>query len=177
MLALGIAAQNQWHAVSNSGKDRFLDGRAQNANGIITTLQRGRKLLVGFTPRAQMRLDGTIKLGGCCGHTPFPTTTTRGLKIKMKSESSVTAKRLMEILQKQNFICPISGRALTPETASLDHIIPLSRGGEHSLSNVWIVDQQINHAKGTLLLDEFVALCRSIVAHQSADSSVHFSPN
>ena len=85
----------------------------------------------------------------------------------MKSESSVTAKRLLEILQKQKFTCPISGRALTPETASLDHIIPLSRGGEHSLSNVWIVDQQINHAKATLLLDEFIVLCRNIVSHQS----------
>jgi len=95
----------------------------------------------------------------------------------MKSESSVTAKRLLELLNQQNFTCPVSGRTLTPETASLDHIVPLSRGGEHSISNVWIVDQQINHAKGTLLLEEFIALCRCIVSHQSINFPENSSQN
>lgn len=71
------------------------------------------------------------------------------------------------MLERQGFACAVSGRPLAPETAALDHIMPLGRGGAHSLENVWIVHHQINAAKGTLTLDEFTALCRDVVNHQA----------
>lgn len=73
----------------------------------------------------------------------------------------------MAKVKEQEFRCAISGRELTPETASLDHIVPLARGGEHSLANVWIVDHQVNIAKSTMTLDEFVSLCRQVTEHQA----------
>lgn len=86
----------------------------------------------------------------------------------MRRPAAVTAKAVMTLVERQDFRCAISGRELTPQTASLDHITPLARGGEHGITNVWVVDQQINSAKGTMTLDEFLAMCRDVVQHQNS---------
>lgn len=88
----------------------------------------------------------------------------------MPLPATVTAKMILAMLEKQGFRCAISGRQLTPESASLDHIVPLARGGEHDLSNVWIVDHVVNTAKGTLTVEEFVAMCRDITNHHAANA-------
>lgn len=75
---------------------------------------------------------------------------------------TVTAKMIMDLIEKQNFRCALSNRILTPETASLDHIVPISRGGDHDLSNLWVIEHLINSAKGTMTVDEFVAMCRDV---------------
>jgi CRISPR/Cas system Type II protein with McrA/HNH and RuvC-like nuclease domain len=75
---------------------------------------------------------------------------------------------VLKLIEQQNYRCALSGRPLTPETASLDHIVPLSRGGKHDISNLWIVDHQVNNAKGTFTVEEFIALCHDVVTHQNA---------
>ena len=84
--------------------------------------------------------------------------------------ATVTAKQIMSLIERQGFRCAMSGRTLTPETASLDHIVPLSRRGSHDLSNLWVVDHQVNSAKGTLTVEEFVGMCREVVVHQTVDT-------
>ena len=88
----------------------------------------------------------------------------------MPQPATVTAKMILALLEKQGYRCAISGRELTPESASLDHIVPLSRGGEHCVTNVWIVDHAVNTAKGTQTIEEFVAMCRDITNHHAACS-------
>jgi 5-methylcytosine-specific restriction endonuclease McrA len=90
----------------------------------------------------------------------------------MERPRSVTAKMILEIIERQNYLCALSGRRLTPETASLDHVKPLSRGGLHDLSNLWVLDHQVNNAKGTMTAHEFVALCHDVTANHpnAADS-------
>ena len=85
----------------------------------------------------------------------------------MPKKTPVTAKQIMEMIQRQRHRCAISGRELTPETASLDHIQPLSRGGTHETSNLCIVEHLVNSAKGTMTLKEFVSMCRDVTEHQS----------
>jgi len=85
----------------------------------------------------------------------------------MPTNSTVTQKMILDLLEKQEYRCALSGRELTPETASLDHILPLSRGGKHDISNVWIVDHHINSAKGTKTVEEFVAMCSEVTEHQN----------
>lgn len=82
------------------------------------------------------------------------------------SVERITAKQVLELVRQQGFRCAISGRALTPETASLDHVVPLARGGPHAIDNVWVVDHEVNTAKGTLPLEGFIAMCRDVVKHQ-----------
>ena len=68
-------------------------------------------------------------------------------------------KELRELLEKQDFICPLTGRELVPgENASLDHIIPKSRGGPNKIGNLQWLDNNINFAKRNLLPDEFAQL-------------------
>ena len=91
----------------------------------------------------------------------------------MRQAATVTAKMIFELIERQNYQCALSGRQLTPESASLDHIVPLSRGGQHDLSNLWIVDHQVNSAKGTLTVEEFVALCREVAGRHSESDTKH----
>jgi 5-methylcytosine-specific restriction endonuclease McrA len=90
----------------------------------------------------------------------------------MADGKNITATQVIDLIKAQSYRCAISGRPLTPETASLDHIVPLGRGGEHAITNVWVVDHQVNIAKGTLTLEEFVTMCRDIVACQEVKAKV-----
>ena len=83
----------------------------------------------------------------------------------MPLPSTVTAKMIFGLLEKQQDRCALTGCELTPETASLDHIRPLSRGGSHELNNLWVIGHHVNSAKGSLTVDEFVALCREVASH------------
>ena len=83
----------------------------------------------------------------------------------MAERKTVTAKMILQLIESQEYLCALSGRRLTPETASIDHIVPMSRGGDHDISNLWVVDHHVNSAKGTMTVEEFVSLCRDVTAH------------
>lgn len=56
---------------------------------------------------------------------------------------------------------------------AMDDIIPLSRGGSHEIDNLWVVEHLVNSAKGTMTVDEFIAMCRDVTSHQNlADSAI-----
>lgn len=77
--------------------------------------------------------------------------------------SGICAQDLWYLLESQSFKCALTGRPLSPETASVDHIIPVSKGGENAASNLQIVERKVNSAKGTMLQDEFIQMCRDVV--------------
>ena len=66
-----------------------------------------------------------------------------------------------------NPTCAITGVPIElskPETYSLDHIMPRSRGGENSLDNCQLVTRQVNQAKSDMTTEEFVLLCKQVIA-------------
>lgn len=69
------------------------------------------------------------------------------------------AADLQSILETQRYKCALSGRTLTPENCTLDHRVPLARGGTHSIDNWHLVTDEVNRAKGTMTIEEFVAMC------------------
>jgi 5-methylcytosine-specific restriction endonuclease McrA len=83
----------------------------------------------------------------------------------MPKKPSVSPKQILALLESQQYRCALSGRELSPETASLDHVIPLSRGGVHDISNVQVLDYRVNAAKGTMTVEEFVQMCRDVALH------------
>lgn len=83
---------------------------------------------------------------------------------------AITATQIMGMIESQDFRCALTGRELTPETASIDHVVPLSRGGDHGLGNIWVLDHKVNVAKGTMTPEEFIAMCREVVEHASAST-------
>lgn len=76
----------------------------------------------------------------------------------------ITVSGLRQLLEAQQYRCSLTGRKLTPDVASVDHVVPLKRGGQNTLDNVQVVHTAVNQAKGTMTLDEFIAMCREVVA-------------
>jgi hypothetical protein len=52
------------------------------------------------------------------------------------------------IWQRDNYICQYSGKKLTRENVTVDHILPKSRGGENSWTNLVTCDKDLNVWKG-----------------------------
>ena len=67
-----------------------------------------------------------------------------------------------------HFPCALTGRPIDfnkPHTYEYDHILPTSRGGDNTLSNMQIVCPEVNRAKQNLTDDEFLELCKEVVIH------------
>lgn len=58
------------------------------------------------------------------------------------------------ILARDGMICQICRLAVTADTLSFDHIIPLSKGGPHTQSNLQVAHRACNSKKGNLLPGE-----------------------
>lgn len=80
----------------------------------------------------------------------------------------ISANALRELIETQGGCCALTGRELTPHSAVLDHKIAVSRGGRHTIENAQILHKIVNRAKHTLTNDEFIQLCREVVAHVDA---------
>ena len=91
-------------------------------------------------------------------------TETGSTLVKSGATNAVTIQQLLSLVEGQGYRCAMTGRPLTPETASVDHIIPCRRGGKRAIENIQIVHKDVNRAKGTMEIGEFVSLCRDVVA-------------
>ena len=72
----------------------------------------------------------------------------RNLNIRTTDDGTIT-KELIDHLKKTTTHCPICQRVLVYTNESLDHIIPLSKGGKHSKNNVRIICLWCNLDKGS----------------------------
>ena len=85
----------------------------------------------------------------------------------MRKRPRVSRQQLDALLREQNNRCALTGLQLTPQTVSLDHVQPLSRGGSTDLHNCQLTLRTANHMKGSLTHEEFVALCRAVIAEDN----------
>ena len=77
----------------------------------------------------------------------------------------LTVPLLRMKLEEQEFRCVYSGQELTPDSCSLDHITPLSKGGLHVIDNIQFVCPMINRMKNTMSSEEFIAICRMVARY------------
>lgn len=61
------------------------------------------------------------------------------------------------VLERDDGVCGICGGDVDPFDFQVDHVIPLSRGGEHSYANVQVAHESCNKAKYDRLPDELAA--------------------
>lgn len=87
-------------------------------------------------------------------------------KASKKKKRKATSDGLMELLNKQDMRCALSGIELTIDTSRLDHIVPVSAGGEDCIENLQWVHADVNRAKGVLSQSEFIKLCKRVAAYQ-----------
>jgi len=76
-----------------------------------------------------------------------------------------TASEIEELVKRQRYRCALSGRQLDPQIASLDHILPVSRGGDNEVRNLQVLHKDVNMAKGSMTTTEFISLCREVASH------------
>lgn len=81
--------------------------------------------------------------------------------IEAKREA-ITGSKLFELAKSNGFRCAISGVELNPNEASLDHTIPLSKGGSHDMQNVDLIHMVVNRMKGEMDRKELVRWCKLI---------------
>lgn len=72
---------------------------------------------------------------------------------------------LFSIAKKQKLICPLTGRKLTQENISVDHIKPKSQGGSLELDNLRLTVKEANLGKFLSTDEEFISLCYDVVKH------------
>jgi 5-methylcytosine-specific restriction endonuclease McrA len=73
-----------------------------------------------------------------------------------------------------NPICYLTGQAIDlnkPETYSLDHIIPLAKGGSSTIENVGLTTKEANLAKHDKTPEDFLRLCRIILENNNYNVS------
>lgn len=52
-----------------------------------------------------------------------------------------------------------------PQTYSMDHVTPISKGGTNDLDNMELATQSANMAKNDLTVTQFVSLCKRVLMH------------
>ena len=81
----------------------------------------------------------------------------------LKDYHLLTAFDLWKIAKKQKLICPFTGFKLTKENMSVDHILPVSKGGSNHPSNIRLIHKWVNLMLGVHSDEDFLVMCRKIV--------------
>ena len=76
----------------------------------------------------------------------------------------VNTANILKLLERQQHQCALTGRSLTPDTASLDHIVPIHCGGQHQIENTQVLHKDVNRAKSTMTNEEFIRMCKDVAA-------------
>lgn len=81
-----------------------------------------------------------------------------------RCQHKLTHMDVWSVAKKQKLICPITKIKLTPKTISLDHIVPLARGGTNTKDNIQLIDYNVNIMKRHFLMCEFYVIIEKIWA-------------
>lgn len=111
--------------------------------------------------RQEKRLASVGDAQSDCRESLHPETEQK-LVICPRPQGGVSTANVLQLLRHQEYRCALTGRKLTPSTAALDHIVPVKRGGEHTIDNSQILHKDVNRAKGSLTAEEFIGLCREV---------------
>jgi 5-methylcytosine-specific restriction endonuclease McrA len=102
-------------------------------------------------------------------------TAARNRARELKVESTLTAGEWRDVVERANFICHICGDEVcfeigSPNRLSLDHVIPLSRGGTNVKENVAPAHNRCNKARSNMTMSEFGVWLNRVLNFRSNDS-------
>jgi 5-methylcytosine-specific restriction endonuclease McrA len=99
----------------------------------------------------------------------------RGFSMNRKTKKVKQKFSLQDLINKigENPTCYLTGRSIDlsdGRSYHLDHIIPISKGGDNSLGNCNIACKEANQAKNNLSKDEFIQLCKEVLNNAALGS-------
>jgi len=92
-----------------------------------------------------------------------------------KKSKSVPISYVRGLLVAQEGKCALSGKQLTPDDTTVDHIVALSRtelSPSFDMENIWLAHKRFNAMKGTMTYDELIEACRMILANREASQKL-----
>lgn len=81
----------------------------------------------------------------------------------MTQHSIIESHRKNKIYEKQNGLCAYCGRRRSRKRMTIDHIIPLSKGGTDDMDNLQCTCKMCNYLKEDMMPHEFTALALCIL--------------
>lgn len=69
---------------------------------------------------------------------------------------------LLGVAKRQKLLCPFTGIKLTAQNISVDHIVPLSKGGSNRVDNIRLVHNMVNRMRLEYSDEEFIQMCHQI---------------
>lgn len=73
----------------------------------------------------------------------------------MTRRRHISKKTMLSLFLAADGVCAVCGTVVTPETVSVDHVVPVSRGGNDDEDNLQLVHRRCNTSKSNLLPDEY----------------------
>lgn len=120
-------------------------------------------------------VDGRRASGACvrCGSTASAGAHCRWCWFAMMARNALGSRSrgpdLARLWLAQGGRCAYTGRQLTPGVnASVDHVLPRSRGGSDELDNLVWTCAEVNRAKTDLTPEAFRALCAEVLAYHAS---------
>lgn len=104
--------------------------------------------------------------GKCKGYYPYDTEETIGCNAKIRRKAYSKEERKI-IYDKSGGRCELCGQRLLFEDMTLDHIMPLSMGGEDSMENLQAACYACNQFKSNILPDDFMDRIIKIFLYQT----------
>jgi hypothetical protein len=89
-------------------------------------------------------------------------------------DDNLNAKNIMEKIGK-NPTCYLTGKKIdldNPEEYSLDHVLPIARGGKSTLENCMLVCRKVNMLKGDLTYEELIEMCQDILDYSKQNPKI-----
>jgi 5-methylcytosine-specific restriction endonuclease McrA len=87
-------------------------------------------------------------------------------------QSKLSLPDLYALLEEQNYRCALTGKVLSPEDVAIDHVVPISSGGNFSIENSQLVSKAANRAKHTMSQSDFISLCNQVADNQRASHAL-----
>ena len=91
------------------------------------------------------------------------------VKIIKTPRRRFTAKERRDIYIRDKGTCGICGRFVPPDSFTVDHIVPISKGGTYDYSNLQCCCRKCNQLKDDALQDDFFQVMLSVVDYQISD--------
>jgi CRISPR/Cas system Type II protein with McrA/HNH and RuvC-like nuclease domain len=84
---------------------------------------------------------------------------------RLKTPLQVRPFDLWRLAKKQKCKCALTGQLLSKDNISLDHIQPVSLGGNNNFDNLRLVAKRVNIARQNMTDFEFLQLCQDVVSY------------